>query len=66
MARKRHQTLSGQMSEMGQKAKYSLRADVFRSGPESGLNSDIAPCLKSARLGHQATSLDHQVGAAEQ
>jgi len=32
----------------GQNAKYSLRADVFRFTPESRLNSDIAPCLKSA------------------
>jgi hypothetical protein len=30
------------MSEMGQKAKYSPRADVFRFAPESGLKSDIA------------------------
>ena len=30
------------MSESGQKAKYSQRADVFRFAPESGLNSDIA------------------------
>ena len=29
------------MSQLGQKARYSLRADVFRFGPESGLNSDI-------------------------
>jgi hypothetical protein len=28
---------------MGQTAKYSLRADVFCSTPESGLMSDIAP-----------------------
>jgi hypothetical protein len=32
------------MSASGQKAKYSLRADVFRFTPESGLKSDIAPC----------------------
>ena len=32
------------MSQMGQKAKYSLRADVFRFTPESGLKSDIGPC----------------------
>jgi len=30
------------MSGQGQKAKYSLRADVFRFGPESGLKTDIA------------------------
>jgi hypothetical protein len=33
---------------MGQKAKYSLRADVFRFTPESGLKSDITTCPKSA------------------
>src|SRR5258706_4178882 len=37
------------MSELGQKAKYSLRADVFRFTPESGLKSDITACPKSAR-----------------
>jgi hypothetical protein len=36
------------MSELGQKAKYSLGADVFRFAPESGLKSDIAPCPKGA------------------
>jgi hypothetical protein len=30
------------MSLLGQKAKYSLGADVFRFGPESGLKTDIA------------------------
>ena len=29
-------------SALGQKAKYPLRADVFRFGPESGLKTDIA------------------------
>jgi hypothetical protein len=33
------------MSEMGQKAKYSLGVDVFRFTPESGLKSDITACL---------------------
>jgi hypothetical protein len=31
-------------SAVGQKAKYPLRADVFRFGPESGLKTDIAGC----------------------
>src|SRR5258705_13823781 len=31
------------LSAMGQKAKYSSGADVFRFTPESGLKSDIAP-----------------------
>jgi hypothetical protein len=39
------------MSELGQKAKYSLGADVFRFAPESGLNSGIAPCPKGATTG---------------
>jgi hypothetical protein len=30
------------MSEMGQKAKYSLRAHIVRIVPESGLKSDLA------------------------
>jgi hypothetical protein len=41
------------MSEVGQKAKYSLGVDVFRFTPESGLMSDIAPCPKSAKPGHR-------------
>ena len=32
------------MSLLGQKAKYSLGADVFRFSPESGLKTDIAGC----------------------
>jgi len=39
---------TGTTSGMGQKAKYSLRADVFRFTPESGLKSDITACPKSA------------------
>src|SRR5258705_12188973 len=39
------------MSGLGQKAKYSSGADVFRFTPESGLKSDIAPCPKSANSG---------------
>ena len=31
-----------ELTTMLPKAKYSLRADVFRFAPESGLNSDIA------------------------
>jgi hypothetical protein len=52
----------------GQKAKYSLGADVFRFAPESGLKSDIAPCPKGAtrRLAHRNKHLfDHLVGAGE-
>jgi hypothetical protein len=30
------------MSEVGQKAKYSLRAHIVRFAPETGLKSDIA------------------------
>src|SRR5258708_24482818 len=40
------------MSELGQKAKYSLGVDVFRFTPESGLMSDIAPCPFRASSGH--------------
>jgi hypothetical protein len=38
------------MPASGQKAKYSLRAHVFRFTPESGLKSDIARCLKRADI----------------
>jgi hypothetical protein len=34
--------------------------------PELGHCLMQSACRKRARLGHQATSLDHQVGAAEQ
>jgi hypothetical protein len=39
---------------MGQKAKYSLRAHVFRFAPDSGLMSDIARGPKDARSGCSA------------
>jgi len=45
------------MSELGQKAKYSLRADVFRFAPDSGLMSDIAGGPFSAKPGHSALSV---------
>jgi hypothetical protein len=32
------------MSELGQKAKYSLRADVFRFGPNNGHRSTGSAC----------------------
>src|SRR5437879_3744858 len=35
-----HQTLARPMSELGQKAKYSLRADVFRYSPSSRHSTD--------------------------
>jgi hypothetical protein len=43
---------AGSTSAKGQKAKYSLGADVFRFAPESGLKSDIAPSPKSATSRH--------------
>src|SRR5258707_14107830 len=45
---------------LGQKAKYSLRADVFRFAPESGLKSDIAPCPKGANNGLMHRSKEHR------
>jgi len=50
------------MSQMGQKAKYSLRADVFRFTPESGLKSDIGPCPFRAKLGSRAALFDWVAG----
>ena len=49
------------MSERGQKAKYSVRAHVFRFGPESGLKLDIARGSKGATRRHREL-LDHPVG----
>jgi hypothetical protein len=42
----------------------ALKPD-FRFTPESGLNSDIAPCPKSANNGHRSL-LDHLISSAEQ
>ncbi len=44
------------MTASGQKAKYSLGADVFRFSPESGLKTDIAGCPVRAmtRLMHRS------------
>jgi hypothetical protein len=39
------------MSELGQKAKYSLRVHIVRFTPDSGLKSDIAPFPRSATSG---------------
>src|SRR6478752_9394568 len=36
----------------------------FRSSPESGLKSDIAPCPKSANRRHHTAWLDRLIGAA--
>src|SRR5450631_4304704 len=52
------------MSQMGQKAKYSLRADIVRFAPDSGLNSDIAPCPSCANTG--SGLFDDLVGPSEQ
>jgi hypothetical protein len=42
------------MSEMGQKAKYSRRADVFRFTPKTGHRSMQSACPKSANRRHRA------------
>jgi hypothetical protein len=52
------------MSQLGQTRKYSLRADVFRFAPESGLNSDIAPCPKGAICGSRGRGLLDQIAGA--
>ncbi len=59
----REPELAGLMSQMGQKAKYSLGVDVFRFTPESGLMSDIAPCPFRANTGSRGL-LDQIAGAA--
>jgi hypothetical protein len=40
------------MSQMGQKAKYSLRADVFRSTPRSGHEAAAFGCPVCAKRRH--------------
>jgi len=49
------------MSEMGQKAKYSLRVDVFRFVSESGLKSDIARRSRHVSEVPQPDSSNRQV-----
>jgi hypothetical protein len=49
------------MSELGQKAKYSLRADVFRFVSESGLKSDIARRSRHVSEVPQPDSSNRQV-----
>jgi hypothetical protein len=51
------------MSQLGQKAKYSLRAHVFRFTPESGLKSDIAGGPFHANTGSAGRYFDHLVSA---
>src|SRR6267142_4139706 len=44
------------MSEMGQNAKYSERADNFRFAPLNGHHQARTPCRKSATSGHALTA----------
>jgi hypothetical protein len=44
-------------TQPGSKAALTAPKSNFRFTPESGLNSDIAPCPKSARFGHQLSAL---------
>src|ERR1019366_9459189 len=46
------------MSQMGQKAKYSLRADVFRFGPDSGHVATAAAFPFRAKPGSRGTSFN--------
>src|ERR1700693_1409392 len=46
----------------GSKAALTARKSDFSFTTESGLNSDIAPCPKSAKPGSQRTLFDHLVG----
>jgi hypothetical protein len=54
------------MSQLGQKAKYSRRADVFRFTPESRLKSDIPPYPYRVPISEVTGSFDHLVGAGNQ
>ena len=54
------------MSEMGQKAKYSLGAHIVRFAPESRLKSDIAGGPFGAKPGSPLTLFDHLVGAGKE
>ena len=60
------------MSQLGQIRKYSLRADIVRFAPGSGLNSDIAPCPGCASNGLLQRSkqrrylFEHLIGTGEQ
>jgi len=47
----------GSMSQMGQTRKYSLRVDVFRFGPESGLKTVITGGPFRANNGSRAYSI---------
>jgi len=51
------------MSEMGQKAKYSLRADVFRFTPGSRHTACGLGCPSCARIGSRVHSSSHWVKA---
>jgi hypothetical protein len=53
------------MSQLGQKAKYSLRAHIVRFAAESGLKSDAAGGPFRAKPGNRPGLFDHLVGAGE-
>ena len=53
------------MSQLGQKLPWTAPKSNFRYTPESGLNSDIWPCLFRAKNRH-GPLFDHLVGAGEE
>jgi hypothetical protein len=54
------------MSHMGQKAKYSLRAHVFRCSSNNGLKSDLAACPFGGHERKSGALFDHLFGASNQ
>jgi hypothetical protein len=53
------------LSALGQKAKYSLGADVFRFASDSGQDATTAACPFRAKNRH-GPLFDHLVGAGEE
>src|SRR5712672_2554081 len=56
------------MSELGQNAKYSERADNFRFAPINGHHQARTPCRKSAMCRHKSSSCpsNHRTRPSEQ
>ena len=59
-------TVTGPMSQLGQKRKSSIRAHVFRCSPNNGHRSTRSACPFHANTGSRRTLFDHLVGRGEQ
>jgi hypothetical protein len=61
----RRESLEPPMSQLGQKAKYSLRVDVVRCCPNNRHAATATPCPFGANNRHDAALFDYVVRQTE-